>query len=59
MTLFILIWLVLVATAAGLSVGSLRGRELRGGTCGGSACASCERCSPADAVRRSATASGG
>lgn len=47
MTLFLLIWLVLVAAAAGLAVGALRGRPLRGGSCAVRAVAgpdACEGC---------------
>lgn len=47
MMLFLLIWFVLVAAAAGLAVGLLRGRPLPGGPCavravaGARACAAC------------------
>lgn len=47
MTSFALIWLLLVAAAAGLSVGAWRGRPLPGGPCavravrGPAACGAC------------------
>jgi hypothetical protein len=42
MTLFLLIWVVLVAAAGGLAVGALWGRALRKGSCAGSAVAGCD-----------------
>jgi hypothetical protein len=57
MTLFLLIWVGLVAAAAGLAVGALWGRPPRKGSCAGSAVAGCALvaygdCRPGDPVRR-------
>jgi len=63
MLLFLLVFAVLLAAAAGLAVGALRGRPLEGGPCAarvasGLPIAVCQGCTRADTVRHRATGCG-
>jgi len=63
MLLFLLVWIVLVAAAAGLAVGALRGRVLEGGPCAARLAAGlpidrCQGCAAAAALRLNASRCG-
>lgn len=59
MSIFLLIWILMLGAAGGLAIGSLWGRKLEKGSCARSAetghpSVACQGCTPIDRVRRRA-----